>query len=458
MPDSPSPAGPATVQQPATAARRGVPNPGIGLPKIALPTALVWFASLALWIAATLVVLSDASRWWLLLTIPVHAFVTFSMFTVLHESVHHAVGRLNWVNQWLGRLSMPFVSVWGTYPMFKYIHIEHHRNTNEDIHTDPDAWTEQGPSWQLPLRWLAMDAWYLRFYLPRIGRRPRKQAVGFAGNLAVVLALTAVLFGTGYGWALVLIYLVPQRLGVGVLAWWFDWLPHHDLGVTARVDRFRATRVRVGWEWLMNPLMFYQNYHLVHHIHPTIPFYRYMRAWERTENDYLDRNAEISTAWGATLTPAEYRAWRGIAANYAAEPGLEPGPDGRAGFHALAVADVRRLTPSAVAITFDVPAELRETFRFRPGQSVVVRATIKGQEVRRNYSICTEASTGVLQIGVKNVEGGRFSEYANTALTVGDTLEVLPPSGNFTLTAKPGQGRHLGAIWAPSRQGAASPR
>ncbi|MGZ6790901.1 MAG: fatty acid desaturase, partial [Mycobacteriaceae bacterium] len=70
----------------AAAARRSVPDPGISLPRIAAPTALVWVVSFAVWIAATYVVLGDFSRWWLWLTIPTHAVVTFSMFTVLHES------------------------------------------------------------------------------------------------------------------------------------------------------------------------------------------------------------------------------------------------------------------------------------------------------------------------------------------------------------------------------------
>lgn len=208
----------------AAAVHRGVPDPGIRLPQVAVPTALVWLGSLLLWVAATAVVLSDASRWWLVLTIPVHAFVTFAMFTVLHESIHHAAGRLGWVNQWLGRLSMPFVAAWSTYPLFKYIHIEHHRNTN-DTSTDPDAWTEGGPTWQLPLRWLVMDLWYFVFYLPRITRRPRNEVLGVAANTAVVVAVAATLIGTGHGWELVAIYLIPQRLGIGVLAWWFDWLP-----------------------------------------------------------------------------------------------------------------------------------------------------------------------------------------------------------------------------------------
>ncbi len=295
-----------------TAIGHRIPHPGVTLPKIAVPTVLVWLCSVVVWAAATAVVLSDASRWWVAVTIPVQAVVTFAVFTVLHESVHRMVSRSAWVNQLFGRLSMPFVSLLGTFPLLSYIHIQHHRNTNEDIHADPDAWSHAGPRWQLPLRWLTIDAWYCRCYLPRIRRGPRKEVTGFLTNLAVVVALLGALTWAGYGPELVLIYLIPQRLGLAILAWLFNWLPHHGLDVTASTDRFQASRVRVGWERVMNPLLFYQNYHLVHHIHPAIPFYLLVKAWKNTEADYLDRNVPINTVWGRELTPSEYRAWREI--------------------------------------------------------------------------------------------------------------------------------------------------
>ncbi|RCW44488.1 ferredoxin-NADP reductase [Halopolyspora algeriensis] len=444
-------AGPVLSEAEAQAVRRGVPNPGIALPRAAVPTVVLFVATAGLWALATWLVLGGFGRWWLLLSIPLHALVTFAMFTVLHESIHHAAGRWRWVNQLLGRLSMPFVAAWGAFPMLRYIHIEHHRNTNEDIHTDPDAWSEHGPAWQLPLRWITMDAWYLRFYLPRLPRRPRGELAEDAAVLTAVVAGTIAAVVTGHLWELAVIYLIPQRIGLGVLAWWFDWLPHHDLGVTARNNRFRATRVRVGWEWLFNPLMFYQNYHLVHHIHPTIPFYRYVQAWQRTEQDYLDRNVPIATAWGRELSPSEYRAWRRITESFDHDEVSEP-EDGRARvrFHRLRVAEVRRLTPQAVSVTFDVPDRLRDTFRFTPGQHVAVRTEIDGQEVRRTYSICAAADSGVLRIAVKQVDGGIFSEYANTRLQPGDELDVLPPSGPFTLLPQPTAGRHIAAIAAGS--------
>ena len=267
-------------------------------------------------------VLSDWSRWWLAVTIPVQGIVTFTMFTVLHESLHSLVSRVRWVNQLFGRLSVPFVQLLATFPMVKCMHLSHHRHTNEDINADPDSWAQQGPWWQLPLRWLTIDAWYCLFYFGRLRSRPRKEAAGCLFNLAVVLTLLlagVLLWGGYWGWPVLLIFVIPQRIGLGLLGWLFDWLPHHDLPSTAKVDRFRASRVRVGWERVMTPLLLFQNYHVVHHINPAVPFYLLARTWTNFESDYLDRGVPISTAWGREMTPTEYREWRGRAAMSNAE-------------------------------------------------------------------------------------------------------------------------------------------
>lgn len=119
-------------------------------------------------------------------------------------------------------------------------------------------------------------------------------------------------------------------------------------------------------------------------------------------------------------------------------------------FHELTVTAVEQLTPSAVALTFAVPAELRPAFAFRPGQHVTVR--LDG-ELRRSYSICSTPAQlrerGTLTIGVKRVPGGVFSTRAQ-GLATGETLPVLPPLGRFTTELDPARSRRYGAIVAGS--------
>lgn len=105
------------------------------------------------------------------------------------------------------------------------------------------------------------------------------------------------------------------------------------------------------------------------------------------------------------------------------------------------------LTDDAVAVTFDVPPELAKDFVYRPGQHVTVRAEIDGGDVRRSYSICSNANEGKLRIGVKRLPGGVFSTWATSDLRAGMDLEVMPPVGEFVVDAQP---RHYGAVTAGS--------
>ncbi len=111
-------------------------------------------------------------------------------------------------------------------------------------------------------------------------------------------------------------------------------------------------------------------------------------------------------------------------------------------FHPLRVSRVEQLTDDSVAVTFDVPPELRETFRHTPGQYIALRRLVDGEEIRRTYSICDPASPDdedpVLRVGIRLVDGGEFSTYALKELRVGETVEVMPPMGRFLLTPRPG--------------------
>jgi len=101
-------------------------------------------------------------------------------------------------------------------------------------------------------------------------------------------------------------------------------------------------------------------------------------------------------------------------------------------FHELEIAAVRNETPDAVAITFAIPEESRDTFAFLPGQYLTLRADINGEDMRRSYSICSPLQEqGRRTVGVKRIEDGRFSGFAQT-LKKGDRIQVMPPQGRFT--------------------------
>jgi ring-1,2-phenylacetyl-CoA epoxidase subunit PaaE len=125
-------------------------------------------------------------------------------------------------------------------------------------------------------------------------------------------------------------------------------------------------------------------------------------------------------------------------------------------FHPLQVAEVRRETDDAVVVTFDVPAELAEDYRYLPGQHVTVRTPEAGDDQRRNYSVCAGWDPGAsggprsLRIGVKRVAQGGFSAYALERMRPGDVVDVMTPTGRFCVTPDPLAGRRLCFVAAGS--------
>ncbi|EKF56749.1 ferredoxin [Galbibacter marinus] len=100
-------------------------------------------------------------------------------------------------------------------------------------------------------------------------------------------------------------------------------------------------------------------------------------------------------------------------------------------FHTLKVKSVEKSTPTSVVVTFDIPEELKDTFKFIPGQHITIKKELNSQELRRSYSICSSKETEDLSIGIKAIKNGVFSNYAQT-IQVGDSFEVYPPEGHFT--------------------------
>jgi ring-1,2-phenylacetyl-CoA epoxidase subunit PaaE len=115
-------------------------------------------------------------------------------------------------------------------------------------------------------------------------------------------------------------------------------------------------------------------------------------------------------------------------------------------FHPLKVAEIVAETADANSIRFEIPAELREAFSFKAGQHLTLRTTIDGQEVRRNYSLCTAPDESDWLVTVKRIGGGLFSNWVGDRLKPGDTLEVMVPHGSFTTEFDPANQRHLVGI------------
>lgn len=110
-----------------------------------------------------------------------------------------------------------------------------------------------------------------------------------------------------------------------------------------------------------------------------------------------------------------------------------------AGFHKLDVVAVRKTIRDAVVVTLRPQSG---DFDFIQGQYLTFRRAFDGVELRRSYSICAGRDDGVLQVGIKRVDGGAFSTWANEDLTPGMSIDALEPMGNFHTQVSPAQGKH----------------
>jgi ring-1,2-phenylacetyl-CoA epoxidase subunit PaaE len=110
-------------------------------------------------------------------------------------------------------------------------------------------------------------------------------------------------------------------------------------------------------------------------------------------------------------------------------------------FNSLTVTKIEKTIRDAVVLTLE--AEVPQEFDFMPGQYLTFKKDFDGEELRRSYSICAGKNDGCLQVGIKRVDGGAFSTWANTELQVGDTLEAMPPIGNFYKKEVGHNSRHL---------------
>ena len=119
-------------------------------------------------------------------------------------------------------------------------------------------------------------------------------------------------------------------------------------------------------------------------------------------------------------------------------------------FYKLNIKEIKRETKDAVSVLFNVPAELQANYKFIAGQYINLKLTLDGQEVRRAYSICSAPESGELRIAVKAVKNGLFSQFANTQLKAGDTLEVGVPEGRFTFEPQTDRQRNYAAFAAGS--------
>jgi beta-carotene hydroxylase len=218
-------------------------------------------------------------------TIAINATAIYLLFTVMHDSMHRTAHESRFVNDLLGRLSALPLTV--TMPLFRAVHYEHHSHTN-DPERDPDLIVNRGPRWALPFWCLGIVVEYRRHYFGRRMWRDRSDLIEAIAMECLLLGAIVLAAATGTFATLAIVWLVPAVIAVVALALCFDFLPHYPY---ESKERYLDTRIYPGR--LLNALLLGQNYHLIHHLWTTIPWYRYQRVFGEVESELVERGARI---------------------------------------------------------------------------------------------------------------------------------------------------------------------
>ena len=236
-------------------------------------------------------------------------------FHVLHDALHGAISTNKRFNDLVGSVCLLFTFTEVTLSMFRMAHMIHHRFTNTD--DDPDHYVF-AKSWLMTIfRWMTFEYYYV-WYNWRYGTPRARQLV--KRNLlvvAVVLAVVAMLAVAGYGMEVLLLWFVPSRIVLTLIACVFIWMPHlaedrgggleHIHPARSSLDNLTAgTTMRLGHEGVLAPLLQWHNYHLIHHLWPSTPSYNMARVWRLLEPELRARDLHIQH--GFALRPKFYKA------------------------------------------------------------------------------------------------------------------------------------------------------
>lgn len=256
-----------------------------GVPAIPLwrnPTFWVAVAMIVGWSIGWIGYLSGAVPAWA--AVCANTVADYLGFTVLHESVHRVNLRNRRVNDLLGWLPAGMLAF--TYPVFRISHLNHHAHTN-DPRRDPDHWVSHRPRILLPF-WLVSTAFNYRVLFFRNGWGTARQRWSQVILDALLVVGTIIAAATGNLVAALVVFWIPWLLAGMFLIYAFDYLPHRPFEST---ERYKDTRIQPGR--LRHAVLLGQNYHLIHHLWVSVPWFSYREVFVELEPQLRSQGARI---------------------------------------------------------------------------------------------------------------------------------------------------------------------
>ncbi|MDQ8038153.1 MAG: fatty acid desaturase [Pedobacter sp.] len=260
-------------------------------PHVSWPAVTLMLVAYAMFISSWVLCLMGEMPFWLGMAI--NSVAAYLQFTPAHDSIHRAASRYPWLNELILRAATFIAIPFGSGQILRLMHMRHHRFTNEE--NDPDH-TLASSLKLIPL-WGFWPFLYVFQYFKDPSILPSLKVNEVRRELLIALVFI-VGFTLWIPEAMFWLWWLPTYFGFFLMCLVFMVLPHYPHAVRESDNPWRASLMRLGHEWFLTPVLMYQNYHLMHHLYPTVPFYRYGKAWRARQQYHLENNPGIVPAFG----------------------------------------------------------------------------------------------------------------------------------------------------------------
>lgn len=345
---------------------------------------------------------------WLPMTV-LNTFAVYASFTPLHDATHRTVSCNRRLNDLIGTISCLLLLPGITTRVYRFLHLEHHRYSGDEA-KDPDEPFVSAPPWALPFVMAGLDVLWSRWYISHWASRPLDERREFVASITFYVLFHAAWLMSPYALEFLVLWIIPQRLGLTCVAWFFAHI-QHPKDVLWEEAPFQATVRIVAKPWT-RWLLLGQSKHHIHHLAPSVPYYRYHRAWELGRHLFERQNIPSRTIWSQSKDL--------VAPQRVKSTWLE-----------ARVQSVMEVASDIRCFEF-VPANDVAWPAFPAGSHIDVRV---GEDRIRQYSLCNApADENKYVIAVKHDPHGRGgSHYIHTKVKPGDSIEISAPRNNFPL-------------------------
>ena len=236
-----------------------------------------------------------------LLYLPLMSIFFYINFTPFHESAHNLItspsSKYKYLNKIVAYTSNAIYT--SVAPVWKFVHKQHHLYANNK-ELDPDKFYNSING--IIIYGCFLDYIYLKYYIKYFTKRPFSEQLEFIITFAIYLSIIYLSFRYGYGIRYTLSFYLPQRISLLMASFILDYNSHHDCADFTKVkDKSKITNKISGikkdndYPLITSILTQNQNYHNIHHINPTIPFYDYKNIWEKIKIKELQNGTKLKT-------------------------------------------------------------------------------------------------------------------------------------------------------------------